>query len=563
MVTIGPMKFGGSSRLHLDATFCSGSSSSSSSQSSSFRCKMHNGLGSLLLGRQVSPQRVAAHRPPNGKERDLSSASSSRSPKSSSNLINGGNAFDVEQNRMRNVSNHQPPMSLSSLSSLSTTPGSPAQYRRLESRRMLREEEEEREDSPKRQLPLNPGMMTRKTAVTPRACRKAVVTEVRTDQARVVHQQQQQQQAISRSIGLPKYNFNELSSGCGATNNKCRISCKSAFTHNRLIAVDKRDTQQSTSLNSHTISSLNKIVKSSMSSSNTSRDTSIESIVPKYKTIGLNGSAATTTSSPRFNGKDCAAHAEEVIKLNGVSSPQKRSYNPQMLVRTNKFILNDEKVVSRKNNVIIPRIRSSLNEKNNSTTHHVPIYRSLDVEQERAPAVDAFKVFKKQQQQQQEDLQRVPDNSVRSMHGRLYDDCDRDFFHRDPSNESLYIDFSKKRSPATKGNETQLSSLRPIHKEALLQSCEQSSTCDYTYKLEVTKQKEENSVASRSALRRLGGGGGCGSDSSRIGGGGDKSAVLPSVFYVSCASWMPKCNNKFSLRERRLLEESKTISRKR
>lgn len=547
MVTIGPMKFGGSSRLHMDSTF--GSTSSSSSQSSSFRCKMHNGLGNLLLGRQVSPQRVATHRPPNGKERDLSS---SRSPKSS-NIMNGGNAFDVEQNRLRNVSNHQPPMSLSSLSSLST-PGSPAQYRRLESRRMLLEEE--REDSPKRQLPLNPAMMTRKTAVTPRACRKAVVTEVRTDQARVVHQQQQQ--AISRSIGLPKYNFNELSSG-SSNNNKCRISCKSAFSHNRLIAVDKRDSQQqqSTSLNSHTISSLNKIVKSSMSSSNTSRDTSIESIVPKYKTIGLNGSAAAPVS-PRFNGKDCAAHGEEVMKLNGVSSPQKRSYNPQMLVRTNKFILNDEKVVSRKNNVIIPRIRSSLNEKNNSTTHHVPIYRSLEVEQERAPVVDAFTVFKEQQKRQQEDQQRVPDNSVRSMHRRLYDDCDTDFFHRDPSNESLYIDFSKKRSPTKKGNVTQLSPLRPIHKEALLQSCEQSSTCDYTYKFEVTKQKEENIVASRSAFSRLGGG--CGSDSSRV--GGDKS-VLPSVFYVSCASWMPKCNNKFSLRERRLLEESKTISRKR
>lgn len=596
MVTLGPMKFGGgTSRLHLDSSYgaaalstaqtssSSSSSSSTSSSLSSLRCKMHNNFAAVILGRDLlDTQRAVGggatttttskphHRPPNGKERDLSS--SSRSPKTSngSGLVHnsGGSgtyshAFDVEHtSRCRNVTNQLP----------ISSPGSPAQYRRLESRRVLPEE------SPKRQLPFNPGM-TRKTALTPRACRKAVVTEVRTDQARVVHQVNKTTTAVGRSTsGLPKFHLNEQpSAGSSANGNKCRsINCKSSGmgAHNRLGGggVDKRDTSQPrTSLTGHTISSMNKIVKSSMSSSNTSRDTSIESIVPKYKTMGQNsGGQSSGQLSPR-------SAAEEL----GVSSPQKRSYNPQMLVRTNKFILNDEKVVSRKTSVVIPRIRSSLNEseksKGGGITHHIPIYRDLEEKVSVVPTQasngtgNAFisKVMKENRPttavvgcRAEVHDQRVPDTSVRSLlnnHRRpLYDDCDRDFFNKDPSNESLYIDFSKKRSPMTTTNtngrshgcDVHLSPLRPINKDVLLQRGVESAavTCDYTYQFEAArKQRVEQSGVARNNS----------SNSERL------AKVLPSVFYVSCASWVPKCNNKFSLRERRLLEESKTISRKR
>lgn len=600
MVTLGPMKFGGgTSRLHLDSSYgaaalsttqtsSSSSSSSTSSSLSSLRCKMHNNFAAVILGRDLlDTQRSAGggsttttpkphHRPPNGKERDLSS--SSRSPKSSngSGLVHnsGGSgtyshAFDVEHtSRCRNVTNHLP----------ISSPGSPAQYRRLESRRVLVPEE-----SPKRQLPFNPGM-TRKTAVTPRACRKAVVTEVRTDQARVVHQVNKTTTAVGRSTnGLPKFHLNEQPSAAGLpanSTNKCRsINCKSSGmgAHNRLGGgVDKRDTSQPrTSLTGHTISSMNKIVKSSMSSSNTSRDTSIESIVPKYKTMGqTSGGQSSGQLSPR-------SAAEEL----GVSSPQKRSYNPQMLVRTNKFILNDEKVVSRKTSVVIPRIRSSLNESAKSKcggiTHNIPIYRDLEEKVSVVPTQasngtgNAFisKVMKENRPtttamvgcRAEEHDQRVPDKSARSLlnnHRRpLYDDCDRDFFNRDPSNESLYIDFSKKRSPMTTtktngrsyGCDVHLSPLRPINKDVLLQRGVESAavTCDYTYQFEAArKQRVEQSGVGLAARNNN-------SNSERL------AKVLPSVFYVSCASWVPKCNNKFSLRERRLLEESKTISRKR
>lgn len=620
MVTIAPMKFGGTSRLQLDSTFgatttrtttASSASSSSSSSSSSFRCKMHNGFAAVVLGRDVlSPQRAAVpklaqhhqhsnpqhhhQRPPIGKERD---PSSSRSPKSSNSggggygsgvsSTGGGtfaNAFDVEhRHRNGNVTNHLP---------ISSLPGSPAQYRRLESRRQQHQHPPPSEESPKQQLPFNPGM-TRKTAVTPRACRKAVVTEVRTDQARVVHQISANGVAKTRSNGLPKFHLNEQPSGAmSSADNKCRgINCKSSGTHGgRLVGSgggsggDKRETSQSrtTSLSSsHTISSLNKIVKSSMSSSNTSRDTSIESIVPKYKTIGQLSSAA-------FPRSAAALEAEEMLTLNGVSNAQKRSYNPQMLVRTSKFILNDEKVqVSRKTNVVIPRIRTSLNEKRTTagegsgcTTHNIPIYR--DHLEEKVSAVsaantnniNAFKALKENRPMNNNifhnnitrgllvghrDDQRVPEKSVGQGRGgayhRLYEDCDTDFFHRDPSNESLYIDFSKKRSPLMKANE--LSPLRPINKDVLLQRGANGITCDYTYQFEVIKKQHEQQQQIKSS--RISSTAGCGNGG--VGGGG--KSVLPSVFYVSCASWMPKCNNKFSLRERRLLEESKTISRKR
>lgn len=565
MVTIAPMKFGaGTSRLHLESNFgtttlTSSSSSSSSTSPSTFRCKLHNGFSAVVLGRDLlSPTRATVckstphqlRRPPNGREqqRDLCS---SRSPKTSSNIGGGGsfaNTFDVEQYirlQNSNVTNHLP---------ISSPVSSSAQHRGLETRRPPPPSSSvlEPRESPRRQQPFNPTGMTRKTAVTPRACRKAVVTQVRTDQARVVHQIASNGSVgvpISRSNGLPKFHLNEQPSA--VPNSKCRsINCKSSATHNQSTGNDKREnSQQRTSLNSHTISSLNKIVKSSMSSSNTSRDTSIESIVPKYKTIEMESLRS-------------AASGES--KLVEVSCAQKRSYNPQMLIRTNKFILNDEKIVSRTTNVIIPRIRTSLNENkcggaSNGTTHRIPICRELEEKVTVPTSNNAFKVSKDSHRSSNRADQRVPGDinsggSVRALRHHLYENCDTDFFHQDPSNESLYIDFSKKRSPEKSINKMELPSLRPINKDVLLQrGIEGVSTCDYTYQFEVTKrqQNEQKSVTSRPTSDRLL----SGSNSSKKG--------HPSVFYVSCASWMPKCNNKFSLRERRLLEESKTISRKR
>lgn len=547
MVTLAPMKFSGgvTSRLHQLETTSFGASSltgsttsnsssvsSASSTHSSFRCKMHSGFAAVNLGSNMAQHQRRP--PPNGvvvvaKERDLSS---SRSPKSGG--IGGGNsAFDVSlcqrQSRQPNVTNHLP-----------------------NSGRRIADE------SPRRQqLPFNPGM-TRKTAVTPRACRKAVVTEVRTDQARVVHQITGNNN-INRLNGLPKFHLNENIGGSPAVRGnggKCQSSsCRAAGTTTGGGA--ERREEQRNYLNSHTISSLNKIsVKSSMSSSNTSRDTSIESIVPKYKTIGL---GAKTT------GGACGE-----MKASEVSSPHKRSYNPQMLVRTNKFILNDEQKVSRKANVIIPRVRTTLNEqRTGTTTHNIPIYRDLDEEEVVAAKVtvptgnthlSAFKVLKEMQRMTNFD-QRVPGGGVGGEVGRQkfhYDDCDTDFYHRDPSSESLYIDFSKKRSPV----KTALvgggrSPLRPINKDVLLQRGEGVTCTDYTYQFEVVKRKQQQQQEKEKKELQL-----RDEEEKRLVAGGSSKA-LPSVFYVSCASWMPKCNNKFSLRERRLLEESKTISRKR
>lgn len=529
MVTIGPMKFSGSSRLHMDTNFGAASSAT-------YRCKMHNGFSAVVVGSEVSPQHQ--HRPPQRpsimmrKERDLSA---SGSPKMTNG--NGGsfaNAFDVDHSRLRNVNNYS-----------IASPSSPAQYRRLESRRMLLDESNSQSsssdssgkwkattraqaESPKRQLPFNP-TMTRKTAVTPRACRKATITEVKTGHARVV-QQQNQQPSAGRLSGLPKYNLNELPSG----QNKCRISCKSNHSQNRLINDVDNKKEPSTKLNSHTISSLNKIVKSSMSSSNTSRDTSIESIIPKYKTIGQ---AVRKASSPKpgGGGKGFDYSPDDGIVLNGVSSPHKRSYNPQVSIRTNKFILNDE---SRKTSVIIPRIRSSINEdREKDTSLNFPVYRGIKgptVIDRLRQEMGQIKVLRPISGYKHDQL--VPDHHVHDH------DCDRDFFNRDPSNESLYIDFSKKRSPTADGGE--LSPLRPIYKEAILE--QHSNGCNYKFE---TKRKNDDSVVPcRNTLNRS---------------AGNLQPSASSVFYVSCASWIPKCNNKFSLRERRLLEESKTISRKR
>lgn len=482
--------------------------------------------------KSVLQQQHQHQRPPKGRERDLSS---SRAAKTGNN--NGGNstcAFDHSRNG--NVTNHLP---------ISAPVSSPLSQRRVVSRRPQLVPEE----SPRRQLPFNPAM-TRKTAVTPRACRKAVVTEVRTDQARVVHQITS---TGGRSIGLPKFHLNEQPSTGKCRNIHCKSSVASARTGAGCGAEKSRDnsSQQRTTLNSHTISSMNKIVKSSMSSSNTSRDTSIESIVPKYKTIGLSG-------SPK-----CMATVH--VTEDGVSGAQKRSYNPQLLARTNKFVLNDEKVVSRKTNVVIPRIRSSLNEQKHvggSTTHNIAIYRDL-AEKVTVPTTthrlnDAFKLLKENRPVNNCEngwSRHVMDQCVPGQRTQLamgqstfYDDCDRDFFNREASNESLYIDFSKKRSPFTnKTDAVALSPLRPINKDALLQrGLDSVRTCDYTYQFETTTAATKATKEMKSTKAQLGGG-----------------KVIPSVFYVSCASWMPKCNNKFSLRERRLREESKTISRKR
>lgn len=551
-----PFKLRCAGNMHLDAMATtygarSPTTSTASSSSSSLRGTQmaHSYVYPFQCTGQINLDAMNAkpmlQRPPisggavTTKERD---SSSSRSPKT--NNSNGGNftsTFEVEhRSRNGNVTNHLPISSPVRL----PPPASPSQYRRLESRRRQQQlqvvpkeddhHQAKEEDSPKRQLPFNPGM-TRKTAVTPRACRKAVVTEVRTDQARVVHQ------IAGRSPhGLPKFHLNEQPSGVASVaGNKCRsIHCKALET--------KRDTSQSrTSLNSHTISSLNKVVKSSMSSSNTSRDTSIESIVPKYKTTTVTNKSTT--------------HEDQQ------SSAQKRSYNPQMLIRTNKFILNDEKVVSRKTNVIIPRIRTSLNAKRNpeeghgGITHNIPIYRDLEVE--KVSVKNAFNSLKSKENQRPtingaSSDQVVPPGSegcgksLWSRHRGLYEDCDTDF-HKDPSNESLYIDFTKKRSPMTATKtikkDQHSSPLRPINKDALLQRGD--VTCEYSY--QVTKQQTKGSRVST----RLSG--------STATGAGSATKIAPSVFYVSCASWMPKCNNKFSLRERRLLDESKTISRKR
>lgn len=495
MISIGSMSYGGGPNFYRESRLDS---------SSSYQCKVHNEIDRMLVGSSVYTKSATAtltQRPPKQQERDQSS---SRSPKSSK-----GGVFEVE---FRNVSKN-PSESLSGFSS--PLPGSPAQQRRGEPRRAFGE-------SPRRQVPPpNPGTMTRKTAVTPRASRKATVTEVKTDRARIVQQTQ------SRPTALPKFNFNELSS------DKCRINCKSSLGNKRIVAADKRET----TINSHTISSLNKVVKSSASSSNTSRDTSIESIVPKYKAFGLSATASQLSSD-----KDLTI------------SPQKRSYNPKVLVNKNKFVVGTEKTTS---NVVIPRIRSSINEK--SRTRIVPVYRCFGDDVKGSFEGKAIS-FDTSSRNNNKENQRVPDRSnALSTQSGHYEDCDRDFFHRDPSNESLYIDFTKRRSPFTKsGHEltSKLAPLLPVNKERFQQRHNEISLSDYTYKFEVS-QKQRNET-SKDVCN-----GTSGISSYRGKLEGEDRGTVPSVFYVSCASWIPKCNNKFSIRERRLQEDSKTISRKR
>lgn len=421
--------------------------------------------------------------------------------------------------------------------------------------------------SPKRQLSTTIQATTLPS--TPRLCRKVVVAQGTTAGGLMARPPSPTTPIANRKLGhvpmssnlgngSPKSHSNEQQKHqqTADTATKCRMSCRLpvTVTASRLATApntgngngsgcsgDKDETGNS-SLNSHTISSYNKM-KTSISSSNTSRDTSIESIIPKYKAHMLKGAMVPPPS----------------LGATAASGPQKRSYNPQLSIKTNKFILNDGglKKTSNGGSVLIPRIRAngtstyrSFNERTTTATATTNMTRLR-------PETSSFKVLKQQQQEQHGNERKVPDMSTIPL-----DDAD-DFFHRDPSNESLYIDFSKKVSPPR--NTSPVSRYKanggpPSTKSFTGQRYTNKENYEhfdnFVYKLEVSNNKNNNGCVGEGRpphQREV-----AESKSSQA-----SAARSRPVMYVTCASWIPKCNNKYSLRERRLLEESKTISRKR
>lgn len=457
MVTVGPLKFSGSSttRSLLD-----------DHHDHQYYCKLHSNRHVALTN--------------NGAKSSVyNNSSNGRTISSPSNTTS--HMLDYERRRLKNLSSQ---LSLSS-------PTSPAMFRRREKNPDL------------------PSLAVEKRLfLTPKLCRKAVVTN------NLGQQPDDQQRQQTNGNCSPKVNSNEFGSttSCRLVKAAARSvmadkDCNNNNNNHALIndqgVISKRVLMNNTVVNSSSS------VKQKSSISSNSRDTSIESIIPKYKSYSCYKAKSSVLNSGQLSTNGISSSGISTTNSDG---PLKRSYNPRLSIKTNKFILSDKNEV-KKSSVVIPKSATSSSSSSDNGSSML-----MNHHQSRSSFRALANVTKS-------NIELKP-NHIENEPG---------FFNRDQSNESLYIDFSKKlsRSPSS----SQHCSTR---RQAALTSDKENELC-VVYKFEVLRKSSNNNETMKRAME----------------------ASQPSVLYVSCASWVPKCNNKFSLRERRLLEESKAISKKR